>query len=709
MQLGKNSFRIWQLIVCLLLACLLDTGISQETKWIKIGSLHNWFQESGSEPETARRGLITDQQDGLRWPAEFRNQDTQAAKALWIGSANYNDIVTGTEFIHKVVHVGPRVWDDANEMMPMEFRMIGRFDHPTVIVDDVLASDLVFDDVLDEIDPDLKADRLIINKVRSSMGIEMTRKIYAFSQQYHNNYHIFEYVFKNTGIVDLNDRANPQTLNAAYFFWQYRYAASREMGSYGDNFMPQSTTWGHNTMNQVIGDDPASGDPFRALFSWHGRHSDAGIDNVGAPHIDRDGHLAAPHHMGVVTLHADVSTTNKNDDPLQPTTTQYQSSDDPFQSANSQYNPAKMSEEYGVITAGHADVTHADAVGDCSDCFANEFGGTPGGYSQTHGFGPYDIPVGDSIRIVLAEGVSGIDWEKRFEVGGKWFRQEPPYDLPGGGTTNDRDEYKNAWVYTGEDSILQTFQRAADNFNSGFNIPQPPPPPDLFRVTSGGDRIRLEWSNSAESWPGFAGYQVYRAVQVPDTTYELVFECGQGTANPAIVNTYDDTSPVPRFDYYYFILSFDNGSNNTGGLNPSGPLKSSRFYTQTNEPARLKTPAGTKLDQVRVVPNPWNIRARNLQFGEGPGRNRLTFANVPPFCKVKVFTERGDLIQTFEHDDGSGDIIWEQMETTSRQIIVSGVYIAYFEVTQDVPDPANPGQFLFRVGDNIFRKFVVIR
>ena len=44
---------------------------AQEVKWIKVGSLHNWYMAVGCEPETARRGLVSDQQDGLRWPAAY--------------------------------------------------------------------------------------------------------------------------------------------------------------------------------------------------------------------------------------------------------------------------------------------------------------------------------------------------------------------------------------------------------------------------------------------------------------------------------------------------------------------------------------------------------------------------------------------------------------------------------------------------------------
>lgn len=680
-----------------------------ETRWIRVGALHDWFSELGCEWEVGRRGLVPDQQDGLQWPGRFPDQDSKAAKGLWIGARNYSDIVANQVYAHKVVQVGPRSNDYANEIFPLEFRMIGRFNHPTVLVDGEIATDLDFDDIVDEIDPDLKADRLMITKVRTSMGIEMTRKIYAFSQQYHNNYFIYEFVFKNTGVVDQSGTQNPQTLEGAYFLWQYRYAICKEMGAYGKFFMPQNATWGTNTMNEVIGENPSAGDPFRALYSWHGLHSGetdlAGqsYDNIGAPNTGAEdtpptGRLTASQFVGVVTIHADTSPADDSDDPFQPTSTSYIDSDATLTQGgfHNQYDPNRMSQQYNFMASGHPPLSHAEAVG---DGFPNQFLNTAGGFSQSHGYGPYTLATGDSVRIVLAEAMAGIDWDKTIEIGRKWFIQEEPYVLPNGSTTSDRDEYKDAWVFTGEDSLFQTFERATNNWNAGMDISQPPPPPDLFEVNSGGDRIQLSWSGTAESWPNLAGYRIYRAILKPDTTYQLIADVPAGT------NQYDDTEAARGFDYYYYVVSYDDGSTNT--ISPGTPLESSLFYTRTNLGARLKRQAGNNLDAIRVVPNPYNIRAaRTTDLGYG--LERIAFLDIPGFCKIKIYTERGDLIQEIDHTDGSGDEYWD-LVTSSRQTVVSGVYIAYFEVTEDFPDPNNPGEFLYEKGENTFRKFVVIR
>jgi hypothetical protein len=124
------------------------------------------------------------------------------------------------------------------------------------------------------------------------------------------------------------------------------------------------------------------------------------------------------------------------------------------------------------------------------------------------------------------------------------------------------------------------------------------------------------------------------------------------------------------------------------------------------------SPTGARtyqLSDIRIVPNPFNISSRNVQFGETDltTLDRLAFYNLPPVCRIKIYTETGDLIETIEHTNGSGDDYWHSL-TSSRQVVVSGLYIAYFEVTEDYIDETS-GELLYRKGDSVFKKFVIIR
>jgi hypothetical protein len=725
MNVSEQKFKIaiFMIIVCLFISLpLYHPAIAQvfgpqEIKWLRVGDLRSWYSNAGAEIEYGRRGRTghesTDQTDGLKWPAQYRFQEQCAAKSIWIGTTNFRDPVMSTEgdviYDPKVISCGTRVANLTSELMPYEFKMIGRFDHPNVVVDGIEgASDNNLDDIVDSLDANLKPDRLIISKLYTSIGLSITRKILAFSNQYHSDYFIEDYTFENNGIVDLSGiPLNPiPTLTGVIIHFQRRYAFSYE--NYRKGIGNSGVAWGLNCISDVIGwDNLADGADIRATISWYGPHSGSpGWDyDVGCPDSRAGAYLGGTQYVGIATIHADFSDTDSTDDTNQPNFTHTLGSDNDGQ-LSGQYNRSNMRDKYTFMQEDEVNPTQADQVWD-GKLFANTWTNDPGGLAPGLGYGPYTIGPNQSIHIVYAEGVRGISREKNLEVVYNWWNwstiNKSSLTYPEGYTVlndDDHNEYKNSWVVTGKDSLIQSFRRAIANYQDDYNIPQPPPPPDRFEVTSGGDRIFLIWSNNASTYNYFDGYQLYRAVDRADTSYQLIFSCDEENA----VHQYEDRTAKRGFDYYYYIVTKDDGSQND--IEPGVPLVSSKFYTMTNTPAYLRRPPGKSLADIRVVPNPYNIRARNLQFGAS-GPDRIAFYGIPPYCVIKIFTERGDLIATLDHTDSSGDELWDSL-TASKQLVVSGLYIAYFEVTKDYHDEAT-GVLIYKKGENTFRKFIVIR
>jgi len=681
---------------------------NQEFRWMSIGSLWNWYSNAGAEVEYGRRGRTCcqeeDQADQLYWEAEYTYPDRCASKSMWIGTTNYDDPLAKQFFPYKVVAAGPRYANNIKNYMPISMDpynegaahdgiySVGRFTHPAVIVDGIPATNLDDFDLIDYIDPSLPADRLIVNKLHSNIGVDVTRKIYAFSHQDHENYFIYEFTFKNTGIYDPdNPAATPhhKTLTGFIPLFHYRYAPGHEGGTKGWGIA--ATRWGQSTVNQVVFDDPTTPeeDLMRATYAWYHPHSASiwGLEgDWGQPNGNAPSGLGSPCFLGTAVMHADMGPDDKTDDPNQPCSAPWVDSDALILSLINIDEADEMAQKYQHMSSGIPNPTHADLIG--MSRFGDAENLNIGGNSTSLGFGPYTLEPGDSVNIVLAEAVAGLKRKKSLEVGYNWFYQNAPYTMPDGSTTEDRDEYKKAWVWTAEDSLFLAFRNALELWNSGMyeGIQEPPRPPEIFTITSGGDRISLEWVMSAEALdasPNLEGFRISRAVGRPDTLYDVVYTCGSD------VRSWDDTTAVRGFDYYYYIQSFNDGSDNNGV-----PSYSNKFWTMTNNAATLQKPAKASLDSVRVVPNPWDIRARSLQFGTAFGQeDRIAFFGLPAICTIKIFTERGDLVKTIEHTNGSADEFWHQ-ETESRQIVVSGLYIAYFET----PD-----------GESTFRKFIIIR
>ena len=250
-----------------------------------------------------------------------------------------------------------------------------------------------------------------------------------------------------------------------------------------------------------------------------------------------------------------------------------------------------MKTRWAAITDGHPAVQHDVLVDDnYAANWKDPVRNLGGGIQPEMAYGPYHLAPGDSIHIVNAEAVAGMSWEKACDVGAKWLLwwnnspSKQSLTLLDGTPTTDYDLYKRQWVQTGVDSILKTYQNALKNYNSGYKIPLPPPPPDQFTVTSGGDKIILTWANNAESDPHFGGYVIYRSrgnYLDRRTVYEKIFECNKSN----VINTFNDITANRGFDYYYYIQSKDDGTQDVS------TLYSSIFWTMTTVAATLQRPA----------------------------------------------------------------------------------------------------------------------
>lgn len=658
----------------------------QEVKWMAAGSLQNWFSSLGCEIEVGRSSSA-DQQDGLQWPGWYPYQDCQAAKGLWIGTTNYTD-GAGTAWPYKVVHIGPRV-RGTGEFIPIKFEMVSKYAPPDISVDGAPTEGKSVEN--NRIDPTMAADRMIINTVNTSIGVTMTRKIMQFSNQYHDNYMIYDYVFKNTGNTNADAAIEKpaQTLTGLYFYFQYRLSPVADVRYVIGN----PTSWGKNAMNDARGDgyvlpttgagdtDDAVNIPgvytaphMRAQFVWHGKFPPfTTYDNIGGPiwvpyydKTDTTGRLGAPHFVGHVTIHADKSPTDSTDDFAQPTTTSWEGSDEPLTSGNSEFNGSKNADEYtNWIARGHKYPRHAwkiEPLGKFNEPTGDPADNTPGGFSNCDGYGPYTLGPGQSIHIVMAEAAAGLSRERCISIGRAYKAGQLTAKA------------KNDSVMTGKDSLFQTFRRAIANYKTGYMIPAAPIPPSMFSVTSG-DPIALSWDVTNPGDPNLKGFRVYRATGRYDAQYLPIY-----TGGPT-VRSFNDATALRGVAYFYYVVSIGDPALNTGtGLTPQDTLFSNRVYTQTFNAAYLKAkrPAGQAMDSIRIVPNPFVLSSNSvdLRFPDEP--DKIAFYNIPGRCHISIYSELGELIYEMDHLNGSGDEYWRSV-TSSRQVVVSGIYIVVFQ------------------------------
>ncbi len=766
---------------------ILSSLFAGEGKWLTVGSLHNFYMSNGCEVE---HGLIAEQQAGFRYPAFFPNQDMQAAKGLWIGIKNFKDPgkiqPDGSyyEWSEKVVFCGPRSTPGNEEsvFMPVKHKMYAASELPVVTVENIPANELLDLDNYDEIDDNGEyckgADRYIYNEVVTSAGITMKRNLYSFSHPIYGKMIFHDYVFVNTGhyaledgepvMVDLNK--TDQNLEDVYFSWQFRNALTLEGANGAKDELDWrgrpgwggvesgNMRWGRNTLNDALGEnqdvpqtesqfdakdtDPAIGvdvaydanENLRCILSWHGKHSATvdGYDNIGAPNYngyENDGRLGAWQYMGVATIHADNSNNDKSDNINQPTGTKCLDSDAEIAKASiNVFNAIQMTGQYEQISAGHPEKSHAEQVG---TGFADNFY-TGGGSSSLISYGPYDMSLNDSIRIVFVEAADGIkrsfvngEDDPRFDVGNNWYKRvkdnETVYDLEypdyASGTLKsidlDSDEnanlYKDAWVYTGRDSLLESFKHGIRLFREhDLVIPDDetaPVAPQEFYVEAFSDFIQLKWFDTKNmDLSRFEGYKIYRAVG--DYKYNKFDFIGDINFTDGTINSgdnefiFEDKTAVRGQKYFYTVVAYDNGDNAFNRVLTSNP-----HLTRTNIGASLVTPGASKLDNIRIVPNPWIERNETIQYAGNANKFSVLFVNLPDRCNIRIFNERGDLIKKLSHSKGSEER-WN-LATDYNQIISSGIYIIQVEALDNVYDIDN--KKTISKGKVVNKKFVVIR
>ncbi|HKJ66386.1 MAG TPA: hypothetical protein VKA68_00375, partial [bacterium] len=460
--------------------------------------------------------------------------------------------------------------------------------------------------------------------------------------------------------------------------------------------------------------------PYRSQVIWYGRVPwDLG-SSFGMPAVsthnrlfvgDTLGRLAAPEFITRTALHADVSATDKNDDPNQPVVMGNIRGGDPITNNNDFWDQKHMSEEYSYIYPDQAwrdygfgthNPDHADEITGDPANYASWYErmadqtdypnlGHDGGWPATISFGPYTLNPGDSIRIVYVEGFAGLEPEAAFDIGRAYklsgYNNDALIEYKG------EQKTKDLWYFTGIDSIKKMLDRASANYTSGYDIPEPPLPPSNFTLTSGTDRITLSWETfNGDNPPG--GFELYRTRNqyqgIPEEKfiYNKIAELGPTE------RSYEDTEVTRGIQYFYYLQAVGDVNNDPTGLTPIGVrLKSGRYYAQSYIPAFLKRASGETIADSRIVPNPYNLGSdKNVRW---PGQqDRLGFLDIPGQCTIEIYTELGELVQEIDHTDGSGDAYWN-LTTKANQVVVSGIY---FAVIKDKD-----------TGEQLIRKFIIMR
>ena len=554
----------------------------------------------------------------------------------------------------------------------------------------------------DEIDPSLISDAKMTIRWATPIGITFQQDYYAYAQENADSYLFIDFHAVNNGKTGNDEEGSPtlngQILHDVYFNYGIQPVISYEGACQNHNVIENKTDdwveyYGEN-YKEYIGDgsplEPkgnSKADSLRVFMVWDGDNPKTPYDDTGDPNSNNGvwisrrpplGKFLSPQYFGMGILHADKSVHDKSNDLSQPVTATWHAATIPQHFWTTQLGYKYFFEGDGSVVGenwqhyrpspqelGYTDPTDPNKVA------------RPNPYITV---GPYEMPFNSEIHWTILTAVNGISQQACAYYGKKW--QQGQNGDPNGIT----DAQKNAILATGRDSLLKVFSRATrlyfsniKNHRNPFDVPDPPQAPDLW-VTSSERSIKLKWSDVSAipdfdtGVKDFSGYRVYRAEEINDTTYQLIWECGGNSGVPVALK-YEDRNVEKGVNYYYYVTAFDDGSQNW--YQPGKSLESGKYWNMMQRYTPITLCSGPDTIEINYLSRESNeseTRKQKLNILWPSDKSSIKFINLPDSCRINVYTLSGNLIVSL-NANGQTDIdLWKVLKETNR-LPANAVYL----------------------------------
>lgn len=460
-----------------------------------------------------------------------------------------------------------------------------------------------------------EAEEKITARWRTSDGIQVTRISRAWSYPAYADFIIIEYLFVN---------ASGQVLSDVYFGFPYLLRPSYQdilvHGFWGDNL---------NVDDEIVGYDAVR----RLLFAYD-YYPTQDIKWDWGNYWEKRGELRTTGYAGFAPLYWDPPSNGAD----QPATVFY----------------AQVINNAHRLTITSRTASDLYAILNGTDKSLQAPAGEQLSPFMLQGFGPYDMAIGDTVRIVMVEAVNGIGLDQA--VKGLSAQNLLPAGL---------------------DSLKKTVDRAKQLFSRNYVLTAlPPPAPQVtYYVLPSTQEIVLTWPPDLESWvnplTGAAEMDIFRIYR-SDRSYIGPFtkvrdiRISRSTDRSRFFDRelgqwmYKDNTVKVGVGYYYAVTSVSTKGQESGMTNRN-----------TKALVTARQPAENAL-QVSVFPNPFRLVSGLPTSGE---ESSIVFTNLPAKCTIRIYTVSGELVRTLEHDNpNSGEHVWDQL-SDSRQKTAAGIYL----------------------------------
>ena len=323
------------------------------------------------------------------------------------------------------------------------------------------------------------------------------------------------------------------------------------------------------------------------------------------------------------------------------------------------YCPARMGENEETVQSGHgwwdwnSDPADADASAEWYDRLSDGLWldppPSPHDFRYYQKMGPFSIPAGDSIRVMIAYGIG-----------------------------------------EGLDGMRANLEWANLLFENDWIGPSSPSAPQ-YSLTPGDGFVEVAWDDLAESsvdpTSGEQDFEGYRLYKKTETGWALLMDCDLVNDigfNTGLVHSYVDYDVHNLFTYTYSVTAYDKGIPEEN----IESLESGIGTGQTATPGTYNETSNAKNTGIHVVPNPFVAQSAD-NFGytptqDIPSTDKIVFVNLPDSVEatIRIYTLTGDLITTVHNVESGGK--WERIAgwdliSDNMQMIVSGLYIYIVE------------------------------
>lgn len=200
---------------------------------------------------------------------------------------------------------------------------------------------------------------------------------------------------------------------------------------------------------------------------------------------------------------------------------------------------------------------------------------------------------------------------------------------------------------------------------------------------SGGDNDPytdwIYWYEPQDKSPGQAGYNAFATMDpvVYDNDPTTVTD-GEVMARVVLVNVNGGSVSDPTWPTN--VNSLMPATGNVIRIVSTKPNQETDVFainTATYKPTKSAALEKVSAEKIGVFPNPYYAfnAAETNRF-----ERFVTFNNLPPKAKIRIFNLAGQLVKVIEKNDPSQFVRWS-LTNTSNYPVASGIYIAYVEAT----------------------------